>query len=140
MILNAAPARELSASLLRGLHVLVPNRGELATLTDEQEPADVEAAGEVAARVEGPGAVVVTLGRALLVEVQRRTHVTGIQVDAVDTTVAGDGFCGGLADALARGENLEDPVRWGVAVGSLTTRRRGAQSSLPTWREVEQAR
>jgi ribokinase len=57
-------------------------------------------------------------------------------VDPVDTTAAGDSFCGAMADALVRGLDIVDAVRWAVRVGAATTLRSGAQPSLPTPDEV----
>ena len=57
-------------------------------------------------------------------------------VRAIDTTAAGDAFCGALADVLAEGGSLTDAIAWGVMVGAATTLRHGAQTSLPTAAEV----
>jgi ribokinase len=75
--------------------------------------------------------VVVTLGAggALVVQEGAATHVPAMEVDAVDATGAGDAFCGGLADGLARGQTLVDATRWAVRVAGLSTTRWGAQSS-----------
>jgi len=58
------------------------------------------------------------------------------KVTPVDTTAAGDSFCGALGDALVRGADLIDAARWAVKVGAATTLRPGAQPSLPTTDEV----
>ena len=47
-----------------------------------------------------------------------------LPVEAVDTTAAGDAFCGALADALARGTGVLDATVWAVA-------RRGARDDPP---------
>ena len=73
---------------------------------------------------------------ALLVEHGASTHVAAPSVEAIDTTGAGDCFCGALADALARGEPLEDAVRFAVRAASLSTTRAGAQASMPTRAEL----
>ncbi len=74
------------------------------------------------------GAVVVTGGSA--------EHIPAPAVTAVDPTAAGDAFCGGLADALVRGESLSDAVRWAVRCGASAATRWGAQASLPTREQV----
>jgi ribokinase len=78
--------------------------------------------------------VVVTLGAdgALVVEDDQASHVPAVPVRAVDTTAAGDAFCGGLADALAAGASLEDAARRAARVAAAACRRPGAQASLPT--------
>ena len=74
------------------------------------------------------GALVVDRGECLLVPAP--------DIDPVDTTAAGDAFCGAMAEALARGESLEVAVAWAVAAGAITATRLGAQASLPTAAEV----
>ena len=88
----------------------------------------------------GPRAVVVTLGAdgALVVEGDRAEHVPAQPVDVVDTTGAGDTFCGALADALARGAGLVEAARWGVAAAALSVTRSGAQDGMPTAEMVRQ--
>jgi ribokinase len=139
VVLNPAPARPLPPDLLRACDVLVPNRGELAALLAAEAPRGLEEVARLARSVDGPRAVVVTLGAegALLVESGRAEHVPAVAVDPVDTTAAGDCFCGALADGLARGATLANAVRWAVRAAALSTTRPGAQPSLPRRSEVE---
>jgi ribokinase len=137
VVLNPAPARELPADLLAGVDVLVPNRSELAVLANAPEPSTPDEAAALAAQLEGPSAVVVTLGAdgALVVENGESTHVPATPVEAVDATGAGDAFCGALADGLARGDSLVTATKWAVRVAGQSTTRWGAQSS-PTRAEL----
>jgi ribokinase len=139
VILNPAPARRLGPELLTETDVLIPNRSELGLLTGAPEPGTVEAAGELAERLAGPAAVVVTLGAegALIVGGGQRRHVPAPEVAVVDPTGAGDAFCAGVADALVGGADLEEAVRWAVRCGAWATTRWGAQASLPTRADVE---
>ena len=111
VVLNPAPVRALPSALLGEVDVLVPNRVELAQLAAGRVPATVEEAAELAGRL--PPGPLVTLGSdgALVVEPGRARHVPAVPVRPVDTTAAGDAFCGGLADALAAGAALEDAAR-----------------------------
>lgn len=131
VLLNPAPARALSADLLAAVDVLVPNEHELAVLAD-RETGDVTAA----ARTLGfDGTIVVTLGAEGAAIVDRdgsTTRVAAPQVEAVDTTAAGDAFCGAVAEALTRGAELVEAVRWACAAGAAAATSYGAQSSLPT--------
>jgi ribokinase len=137
VVLNPAPVRALPAGLLGEVDVLVPNRVELAQLAAAPPPATVEEAAGLAGRLPAR-AVVVTLGAdgALVVEQGHVSHVPAVPVRPVDTTAAGDAFCGGLADALAGGAALPDAARWAVRVAAAACTRQGAQVSLPTPAEV----
>ena len=146
VVLNPAPAPAamLPAELLDGVDVLVPNQTELAVLAGH---AGLSAIGEVdpdtavaLARGLPVAAAVVTLGAAgaMVVTPTDATHVPAPAVEPVDTTAAGDAFCGALADALVDGADLVRATAWAVRVGAAATLRPGAQPSLPTSTEVEQ--
>ena len=135
VVLNAAPAprARLPADLLRALDLLIVNEGELTALTG--------ADGSIAARVARlalPG-VVVTLGaRGCYAQLRDRTWLQpGFRVEAVDTTGAGDTFCGALVAALAAGEDVEPALRRASAAAALACTRLGAQTSVPTRAEVD---
>ena len=138
VVLNPAPVRDLPHDLLAGVDVLVPNRVELAQLAGARVPETVEDAAELAGRLPAR-AVVVTLGAdgALVVEDGQALHVPAVPVRAVDTTAAGDAFCGGLADALAGGLDLQQHARRAVRVAAAACLRSGAQASLPTPADLE---
>jgi ribokinase len=122
VVLNPAPARELVA----GVDVVVPNRVELAALAGDGPPE------EAAARLDAR-AVVVTLGAegALVVEGGCTEAIAAPRVEAVDTTGAGDAFCGALAEALARGAAVAEAARWAVRVAAASVTRPGAQGGMP---------
>lgn len=135
VILTPAPARPLPATLLERVDVLVPNEHELAHLV-AAPPADRSAAELAAlAREVGSSTVVVTLGaRGALVVPADGTPAT-LQppppVTPVDTTGAGDCFCGALAQTLAAGSGLAESVRFAVTAAALSTTGAGARSALP---------
>lgn len=137
VILNPAPAQALTSRLLESVDVLVPNETELAMLTGAAVATTIDELVDQA-RLLPAARTVVTLGAqgALLVDEGSVHHQTAPAVNAVDTTAAGDSFCGALADVLAEGGALQDAVAWGVMVGAATTLRPGAQSSLPTAADV----
>lgn len=138
VVLNPAPAADLSAGLLEAVDVLVPNRTELATLSGTEPAADFDAiAGQLDALPVAAGVVTLGADGALVRADGRTTLVPAPSVAAVDATAAGDAFCAGLADAIVDGADLVEATRWAVRVGAVTATRAGAQASLPTRAEVE---
>jgi len=130
--LNAAPAQALPTALLDDIDLLIVNQGELAALTGLS---DLDAA---LAAVRVPR-VVVTLGaRGCLARVDGvRLHQPAFAVEAVDTTAAGDTFCGALVAALAAGSGFAAALRRACAASALACTRPGAQTSVPSHAEVE---
>jgi ribokinase len=132
VLLNAAPARALPTRLLEALDVLVVNEGELAALTGTHDLA------EGLARIQVP-CLVVTLGaRGCFARVADDVVLQpAFTIDAVDTTAAGDTFCGVLAARLGQGAGLADGLRYASAASALACTRLGAQASIPTLAQVE---
>lgn len=145
VVLNPAPApaAALPSALLDGVDVIVPNQTELATLAGHAGLSPIGAVDPETAVALARGlpvaAAVVTLGAAgaMVVTPHDATHVPAPPVVPVDTTAAGDAFCGALADALVGGADLVAAAEWAVRVGTAATLRHGAQPSLPTPAEVE---
>jgi ribokinase len=124
VVLNPAPARPIVAPV----DVLVPNRGELEALAGRAgDPV------ELARSLDAARAVVVTLGSegAVVIEGSRVERIPAPQVDAVDTTGAGDAFCGALAQALDAGADLVEAARWAVRAAAASVTKPGAQGGLP---------
>ncbi len=142
-ILNPAPVRTLSASVLQLVDVLTPNQSEAKVLTGRSPDAVVEP--EQLARElirSGVKQVVMTLGeRGALIVTSSSTssfasHIPAIKVSAVDTTGAGDAFNAGLATALASGADLEAAVRFAVVTGGLAVTKEGVIPSLASRNEI----
>jgi ribokinase len=128
-MLNAAPAASLPAGLLRDLDVLIVNESEAAACAAPLGlPGEPQ---EFAARVhERFGCtVVVTLGArgALTAIAGEAVRAAPPAVSVVDSTGAGDAFCGSLAAALDRGEPLRAGLDAAVRAGALACTFRGAQ-------------
>jgi ribokinase len=138
VVLNPAPARAVDADVLAGVDVLVPNRTELGLLAGKSAPRDASEAVAQARTLRGPRCVVVTLGAegAVVVERDRVEAVAAPEVQAVDTTGAGDAFCGALADGLARGAELVEAARWAVCAAAISVTMLGAQGGMPTAEQV----
>jgi ribokinase len=138
VILNPAPATALPDELAALADVIVPNRSELATLAGADLPTDIREVTAAAHRLSGDSDVIVTLGSngAVVFSDGQATPIAAPRVHPVDTTGAGDAFCGALADALSRGMSLEDSARWAVAAGASAVTRHGAQTGMPTADDV----
>jgi ribokinase len=130
----------LPPALLAAVDVIVPNEHEARALTgiEIRTPGDAERAAR-ALHALGPRQVIVTLGDqgCLVLSAGKATHVLAERVAAVDTTAAGDAFCGGLAYALASGRDLIGASRLATRAAGLSVTRPGAQASLATRDEVE---
>jgi ribokinase len=120
-VLNAAPARAVSAALLQLTDLLVVNRGEAADLLSRGEASlDAErAAADL--RALGPKAVIVTLGGEGLVLAagEGKTRQAARAVKVVSVHGAGDAFIGALAAEWARGATLEQAAAFGQAAAAL---------------------
>ena len=132
VVLNAAPAQALPAELLAVTDVLVVNEGELATIAGAQ--------GSVAqclAKVAVP-TVVVTLGeRGCCARHDGAFHLqNAFPIEPIDTTAAGDTFCGALVAAMSQGLALSAALKNACAASALACTRLGAQSSIPETAEV----
>lgn len=121
-VLNPAPAQVLDRSVIGATSIIVPNEHEASTLGGIEQLLSA-----------GVRTVVTTLGaRGVRVDDARgSTHHDAFTVDAIDSTGAGDAFCGNLAARLAHGDQLDDAVRWASAAGALATTVAGAVPSLP---------
>jgi ribokinase len=144
VILDPAPAREAPAVLLHNVDILTPNESEALALAgaagDHISLADApDVARELLAL--GPPQVILKLGAqgAFLADGERARHFPARPVKAIDTTAAGDCFNGALATALAEGLTLDAAIAFANVAASIAITRIGAQASLPTRAEVEQA-
>lgn len=126
-VLNAAPARDLSADTLALVDVLVVNELEHAALFGAPEPSDETHA---TVREVFPGDLVVTLGGrgAVVFEGDEApVRVPSFTVDVRDTVGAGDAFTGALAAMLADGHSLAEATHLANAAGALTATVSGAR-------------
>lgn len=118
--------------------IVICNEGEAAELLKREISAGegLGAAREIQSL--GCRAAILTLGEsgAAGADADHGWAVPGLAVAVVDTTGAGDAFCGAFAAWLADGSTLEEATRAGVAAGSCAVSRPGAQPSLPTRDEI----
>jgi ribokinase len=136
-ILNPAPARALSADILRLGPILTPNEHELVVGIGND--VTETALDDLMARHAGP--VVVTQGAAgaLLATGGERERFPGHPIAApVDTTGAGDTFNGVLAAWLAEGASLPDAIRAANAGAALSVLAVGAREGMPMRMAIEE--
>jgi ribokinase len=123
---NLAPAITVPGRLLKKADLLIVNEGE----AEFYGPALHTGNGMVAVTLGGAGAVLYHTGEEI-------ARAPAFDVPVVDTTGAGDTFCGALVTALAEGQAPADALRFASAAGALAVTRPGAQPSLPSRQAVE---
>ena len=135
VLLDPAPAQELPDSFLRLADILTPNELETESLSgvNVSDQKGVEQAAQIIFD-KGVPTVVLTLGDrgALLLTADLKKIVPAYHVNVVDTTAAGDAFCGALATALAQGKTIEDALTFANAAGALAVTVLGAGPAIPT--------
>ncbi|MEN6363278.1 MAG: ribokinase [Bacteroidales bacterium] len=138
VLLNPAPACPIDKEFMQAVDILVVNETEsemISGLNFEKNNIDVIAN---ALMNQGAKNVVITLGRkgAYLRTETTCCQVPGFKVDAVDTTAAGDTFCGALAVFCAGNPLNEKALRFASAAAAISVTRLGAQPSVPKLEEV----
>lgn len=139
-ILNLAPFGPVDETLLRQVDILVLNEGEAAALARHLglPAAAVQDQARALAAV-GP-ATIVTLGGDGYVCAVKDDLIEGdaLAVEVVDTTGAGDAFCGCLAAALdTHAMALPEALRFAAAGASLACTKLGAQAAYANREEIE---
>ncbi len=131
VMLNPSPFQSLPSELLAHVHVLVLNQLESQKMTGYSEP---DASANVLLK-QGFETVVITVGSngAWVADqiMEHLMHVPGIQVQAVDSTGAGDAFTGALAVALAERQEISAALQFANRAGAYAATVLGAQPSLP---------
>jgi len=139
VILNPAPARQLSDDLLNCVDIITPNEVEAEILTGIKV-VDAASAEEAADKLMSTGVknVIITMGAAgaFLHTDKVSKLIPVVPVRAVDTTAAGDVFNGALAVAISEGKDLEEAVVFANKAASISVTRMGAQASAPYRKEI----
>ncbi len=143
VIWNYAPANPFDVSQLTKVAIAVVNEPEASVLTGIPVTDRVSAQqAAVKLRELGAGAGIITLGEAGSVIASAATgagalHIPAFPVEPVDTTAAGDTYCGCLVVALAEGKSLAEAVRFASAAAALCVQKLGAQPSTPWRKEID---
>ncbi len=135
VILNAAPAHTLGEQLLGLLDYLIVNEHEACVLGGTENLA--EASVRLASTVR---CLIVTLGEngSVLYENGRESaRITAIPVTAVDTTGAGDTYCGAFAAATVEGRTSRAAIEFATAAAALSVQKLGAVPSIPARAEID---
>lgn len=130
-ILNAAPAIPIPQNLWDQVDILVVNEHEALIMADTPDATMDQA---LAALLERVPAVLVTLGGAgseLHTRNGETIAVPAVMVDAIDTTAAGDTYCGVLAAELAHGNTPLIAMQRASSAAALAVQAKGAQDSVP---------
>jgi ribokinase len=133
-ILNPSPATSLSPELLTLTDILIPNEHEASRITGLATATMDEAISAASAlRDGGVGTCIITLGArgAILVNADGVTVQPPFPVIPIDTTGAGDAFCGAFAAALSLDRKQAEALAFAAAAGALSTTIAGAVPSLP---------
>lgn len=141
-ILNAAPAIEEASALFLHADFLIVNEHELARFSGqpcEQETAIAQAARALISRADQT--IIVTLGAqgTQIVDSKAIERIPAYLVNAVDTTGAGDCFCGVFAAEIASGSPVAAAVRKANKAASLAVQRTGAAAAMPSKAEIDRA-
>lgn len=141
IILNTAPVQPISDAILSKIDLITPNEVEAEILTgicvDSKENADKAADWFFQKGVKN---VLITLGGrgVYLATKEKRGIIPAFQVDAVDTTGAGDAFNGGLVAALSEGKDLWEAAKFANALAAVSVQRIGTTPAMPTREEIEE--
>lgn len=138
-VLNPAPARSLPDELLGLVDVLIPNETEAKRIAGYEPDATVDPETLVGAVHErGPEAVVLTRGgNGVLIEAETTTRLAAADVSVVDTTGAGDAFCGAFAAERSRGATLVDAAAYARTAAGQSCTAYEVIPALPTRDELE---
>lgn len=140
VVLNPAPYAELPEEIFRYISLFIPNETELASFSGM--PVTDKDSAVAAAKVlfgKGVGKMIVTMGSkgSLILDGGEPQLVQACKVDAVDTTGAGDTYCGSICVALSEGKSLREAAEFASAVSALSVTKMGAQTAIPSRAEAD---
>ena len=140
-ILNPAPIQKLDQQLLQDTDYLIANETEASFLIGSAvEHLSQDEAVTIARQLQKNGSkkVIITLGEqgSVYLDQEKELFTPAYKVKAVDTTAAGDAFCGAFATAISENKPVEYALKFASAAGGLAATKAGAVPSLPTQQEI----
>jgi len=140
-ILNPAPIQKLNPKITQACDYLVVNETESSFLVAKAvERLSKEQASEIGKKLlnEGFSKVVITLADkgSIYVDPLTQIYTPAYKVNAIDTTAAGDAFCGALATALCENQPIESALKFASAAGAVSATKNGAVPSIPKVNEI----
>jgi ribokinase len=139
VILNPAPAANISSELLKSLYAIIPNNSEAEVISGINVN-DWRSAREAANTISSKGVenVIITLGSmgAMVKDGDLFYEVPAKKIEAIDTTAAGDTFCGAFCVGISEGLSILDAVKFANNFAGITVTREGAQPSIPYRDEI----
>jgi ribokinase len=140
-ILNPAPIQKLDQQLLQDTDFLIANETEASFLVGSAvEHLSKDEAVRIARQLQKNGSkkVIITLGEqgSVYLDQEKELFTPAYKVKAVDTTAAGDAFCGAFATAISENKPVEYALKFASAAGGLAATKAGAVPSLPTQQEI----
>ena len=140
-ILNPAPIQKLDQQLLQDTDYLIANETEASFLVGSAvEHLSQDEAVTIARQLQKNGSkkVIITLGEqgSVYLDQEKELFTPAYKVKAVDTTAAGDAFCGAFATAISENKPVEYALKFASAAGGLAATKAGAVPSLPSQQEI----
>lgn len=134
VILNPAPAKTLSKSLIENSTYITPNQHEIKTILGENSCDDIDQILK-----QYPDKIIVTLGSegVKYFDGNEIKIIPSFKINVVDTTGAGDTFCGSLSAALINDFELPEAITFANKAAAISTTKFGAQSGMPDLAEIK---
>ena len=131
LLLNPAPARKLSEAVIQQASYLTPNEHEFEILFNGRNRTEV--------LTEYPNKLFITEGKngVRYFDGNEERVVPSFEVEAVDTTGAGDTFNAAFAVAVAEGKSFDECLLFANRAASISVTKLGAQGGMPQRIEVE---
>lgn len=119
VVLNPAPIREIPEKIAKSVFAVIPNSQEKKAIDESLFRNCITTQGSKGCDING------------------ETFINAINVKAVDTTGAGDTFCGVFSVMLAEGKDIETACKYAVCASGLSVTKNGVLNSIPTREEIE---